>query len=170
MLGNTIRILFICSEHGERSKIAAFYTQKYGSSDIDAYSACFDAGKSGRLLYDVMEDEYMRFMSEPTRSVFDFAALNGPFDVIVTMCSTTRDLYEMFDASLSGLFDQQSKIIAWDISPFSNINDQEYNYLTQSRNIRFQIKNDVLSLLEKIKQNEIIHANLHANTSVSITN
>ena len=74
------KVLFVCTYHGARSRIAEEFTKRIAPGRIEAYSACFDPLKIGPLPIGVMREIGIGLPTESPKSVFERHKERNVFD------------------------------------------------------------------------------------------
>jgi len=80
------KVLFVCTYHGERSRIAEEFSKRIAPGKIEAYSCCFNPWKIGFLPIDVMREVGIDLPAESPKSVFKRQKERDFFDYVIAVC------------------------------------------------------------------------------------
>ena len=149
-MGNK-RVLFVCTYHGARSRIAEEYFKKYAGGQIDVFSSCFEPGKIGKLPLSVMNETGITISSDSPKTVFDRYADKEGFDYVITLChEATTEQCPIFNINVDALYKQKAERISWSIQDFKSLEGTDEEKMEGARRIRDNIKSEVISFLEHL--------------------
>jgi arsenate reductase (thioredoxin) len=148
-MGNK-RVLFVCTYQGARAKIAEEYARKYADGKIDVFSSCFENGKIGKLVINVIDEVGIKFSSDSPKSVFDRHAAKEQFDYVITLCNETgSEQCALFKLNIDTLY-KDAERISWSVQDFKSIQGIDEEKVIAARAIRDNIKKEVISFLMQI--------------------
>ena len=149
-MGNK-RVLFVCTYHGARARIAEAFTREYAGGKIDAFSSCFEAGKIGKLPVSVMNETGFEISAESPKTVFERYADREGFDYVITLChEATTEQCPVFKINIDTLYQKKAERISWSIQDFKSLSGTDEEKLEGARCIRDNIKAEVNLFLKKI--------------------
>lgn len=152
------RVLFVCTYHGARARIAEEFLKQYAGGMVDSFSSCFDPGKIGKLPVSVMNEMGLELSTESPKSVFDRHADREVFDYVITLChEATTEQCPIFNINVDALFKKKAERILWTIQDFKTLDGTDEEKLAGARGIRDNIKSEVISFLQQIgiKQSDL---------------
>jgi arsenate reductase len=145
------RILFVCTYHGARSRIAEEFTKRNAPDKIEAYSSCFESGKIGYLPIDVMQEVGIALSAEAPKSVFKRHKDGDTFDYVITLChENTTEQCPIFKANVDVLYAKEAERISWSIPDFDSLNGSEEEKKAGARRVRDKIKLEVTLFLARL--------------------
>lgn len=148
-MGNK-RALFVCTYQGARAKIAEEYTLKYADGKLDVFCSCFENGKIGKLVINVMDEVGIKISSDSPKPVFDRHADKEQFDYVITLCNEIgSEQCAIFKMNINTLY-KDAERISWSIQDFKSLKGTDDEKTAGARAIRDQIENEVLSFLRQI--------------------
>ena len=80
------KVLFVCTYHGARSRIAEEFAKQIAPGRIEPYSSCFDPRKISPLPIDVMREVGIDLPAESPKSVFERHKERDVFDYVIFLC------------------------------------------------------------------------------------
>lgn len=80
-----LRVLFVCTHNGSRSRIAEEFAKRAASGRIEAYSASFESDKIGPLSVSVMKEVGVELQTSPPQSIFERFKDKEAFDYIIAI-------------------------------------------------------------------------------------
>ncbi|MCJ7772218.1 MAG: hypothetical protein MUP22_03675, partial [Desulfobacterales bacterium] len=83
------KVLFVCTYHGARSRIAQEFIKQRAPGKIEARSSCFEPGKIGPLPIEVMREIGIFLPTKAPKSVFDRYKNKDVFDYVISLCHET---------------------------------------------------------------------------------
>ena len=149
-MGNK-RVLFVCTFHGARARIAEEFAKQYAGEKVDVFSSCFEPGKIGKAAVDVMNEIGLEISSETPKTVFDRYADKEGFDYVISLChEATTEQCPIFNVNVDALFKKKAERITWSIQDFKSLEGTDEEKLEGARAIRDNIKSEVLTFLDQI--------------------
>jgi arsenate reductase len=148
------KVLFVCTYHGARSRIAEEFTKQIAPDSIKAYSSCFEPGKIGSLPIDVMKEVGIALSTEAPKSVFERYKDRDDFDYVISLChEATTEQCPIFKTNVDGLYAKKAKRISWSILDFKSLRGTEEEKKAGAREIRDKIKSEVIEFFTRIGLN-----------------
>lgn len=145
------KVLFVCTYNGARSRIAEEFIKRIASDKIDAYSSSFESGKIDSLPIEVMRELGIDFPTEAPKSVFERYKAKEVFDYVITLCyAASIEQCPIFRTSVDTLYAKEAQRISWSIPDFKSLSGTEETRKAGAREIRDQIKAEVISFLAQI--------------------
>ncbi len=146
------RVLFICTFSGARSLIAERFTNQLAQGKIEAYSSSFEPGKIGPLPIAVMKEIGIDLPTDSPKSVWDRYMEKEAFDWVITLCHEISGLQQcpIFRENVDDLYAGNAQILSWSVPPFSSLSGSNEEKKAGAREIRDQIKREVLRFLSQI--------------------
>jgi len=145
------KILFVCTYHGARSRIAEEFANRIAPDKIEAYSSCFDPFKIGPLPIDIMREVGIDLPAESPKSVFKRQKEGDVFDYVIAVChESSREQCPRFRRYIDVLYTRKAKTIFWSIADFKWLSGTEEERKQGARKIRDKIKSEVISFLTQI--------------------
>ena len=139
------KVLFVCTYHGARSLIAEAFINLIAQGRIKAHSSCFEQGKIGPLVIDVIREIGIDISSEAPKSVFERYIEGDSFDYVISLCHEAT-----FKKSVDTLYSNEAERISWSIPDFKSLSGTEEEKKVKARKIRDKIKLEVISFLAQI--------------------
>ncbi len=145
------RVLFVCTHHGARSRIAEEFAKRSAPGRIEAYSACFESGKIGPLPIEVMREVGIDLPKETPASVFERHKKRDVFDYVISLChAATTEQCPIFKTNIDALYAKKAERISWSVPDFKSLSGTEEERKAGAREIRDKIKSEVISFLARI--------------------
>ena len=145
------KVLFVCTYHGARSRIAEEFAKQIAPERIEAYSACFDPLKIGPLPINVMREVGIDLPGESPKSVFERHKEKDVFDYVISLChETSTEQCPTFKISIDALYAKKAEMFSWSIQDFKSLNGTKEEKKAGAREIRDSIKSEVISFLTQI--------------------
>ena len=145
------RVLFVCTHHGARSRIAELLIQRVAPGKIDAYSSCFEPGKIGPLPINIMREVDIELPAEAPKNVFDIYKAGGVFDYVISLChEATTEQCPIFKTNIDALYAKKAERISWSVPDFKSLDGTEDEKKAGAREIRDRIFSEVISFLSEI--------------------
>ena len=145
------RVLFVCTFHGARSRIAEEFVLRLAPGKVEAYSASFEPGRIGPLPIEVMKEVGIDLPRETPKSVYDRYRDKEAFDYVVTLChALSRELCPTFQTHVDVLYAKKAERLSWSVPDFASISGTDEERLSEARKIRDQIKTQVVDFLAHI--------------------
>ena len=113
------KVLFVCTHHGARSRIAEEFAKQIAPGRIEAYSACFDPLKIGPLPIDVMREVGIDLPGESPKSVFELHKEKYVFNYVISLChETSTEQCPTFKMNINTLYAKRAETFSWSIPDF----------------------------------------------------
>jgi arsenate reductase len=145
------KVLFVCTFHGARSRIAKEFVKGFAPGRIEAYSSCFEPKKIGPLPIAVMREVGIDLPAESPKSVFERHKAKDVFDYVISLChEATTEQCPIFKTNIDALYGKKAERISWSIPDFKSLSGTEEERKTGAREIRDKIKAEAISFLIRI--------------------
>jgi len=145
------KVLFVCTHHGARSRIAEEFTKRIAPEKIEAYSSCFDPFKIGPLPIDVMREVGIDLPAESPKSVFRRQKEGDVFDYVISVCyEASTEQCPLFRRSIDVIYARKAETISWSIKDFKALNGTKEERREGAREVRDKIESEVISFLAQI--------------------
>ena len=146
------KVLFVCTYHGARSRIAEEFAKQIAPEKIDAYSSCFDPWKISSLPIDVMREVGIDLPAKSPKPIFYVHKTKGDiFDYIICLCQeVSTEQCPLFKRSIDTLFNKKANTLSWSIQDFKSLSGTEEERKADARRIRDKIKSAVISFLAQV--------------------
>jgi arsenate reductase (thioredoxin) len=145
------KVLFVCTYHGARSRIAEEFANQIAPGRIEACSSCFDPGRIDPLPIDVMREVGIDLPAESPKPLFTRHKERDVFDYVIVVCyEPSKEQCPLFRKSIDVLYARKAKTISWSIPDFSWLSGTEEKRKAGARKIRDKIKSEVVSFLKKL--------------------
>jgi arsenate reductase len=139
------KILFICEHNSARSQIAEAYLNLFAGDRLFAESAGLEPGSLNSNAVEVLQEEGIDISAHKTKGVFELFKQQKQYDAIITVCSPTVD-------AKCPIFPGRVKRLNWPFDDPSGFAGSREEILVQTRKIRDQIKEKVLSLIREYEE------------------
>jgi arsenate reductase (thioredoxin) len=144
-------VLFVCTHHGARSRIAEEFAKRIAPGKIEAYSSCFDPFKIGPLPIDVMREVGIDLPAESPKTVFRRHKEKDVFDYVISVCyEASTEQCPLFKRYIDVLYARNAETISWSIKDFKALNGTKEERREGAREIRDKIESEVISFLAQI--------------------
>lgn len=151
MRHDPLRVLFVCTHNGARSRIAEEFAKHLAAGRIEAESASFESDKIGPLPVSVMKEAGFDLPIAPPKSVFERYTDRERFDYVITLCDPTgSEQVPVFTASVDALYDATAPRLNWSIPNFRSLSGMEDERKAAARHVRDRIKSEVLEFLDQL--------------------
>jgi len=145
------KVLFVCTHHGARSRIAEEFVKQIAPGRIEAYSSCFDPFKIGSMPIDVMREVGIDLPAESPKPIFKRLKERDVFDYVICLCyDVLKEQCPLFKRYVYGLYARKAETISWSIPDFKALSGTEGERREGAREIRDKIKSEVISFLARI--------------------
>ena len=145
------KVLFVCTYHGARSRIAQEFTRQIAPERIEAYSACFAPWIIGSLPIDVMREVGIDLPAESPMPVVERHKRKHVFDYVISLChEISTEQCPLFKRYIDALYAKKVETISWSIPDFKLLSGTEEEKEAGARKIRDKIKSEVISFLAQI--------------------
>jgi arsenate reductase (thioredoxin) len=146
-----LRVLFVCTHNGARSKIAEAFAKLAPNSHIEAHSASFESERIGSIPISVMTEIGIAFQSTPPKSVFERMKDHESYDYVIALCDPdSLEQVPVFLSVVDKLYHKTSKRLNWSIPNFRSLSGSDEDKLNRARQIRDLIKAKVLDFLSQL--------------------
>ena len=145
------KVLFVCTYHGARSRIAEEFVKQIAPGRIEAYSSCFDPFRISPLPIDVMRGVGIDLPAESPKPIFYRHKGREVFDYVICLCHmVSTEQCPLFKRSIDALYARKAETISWSIPDFRSLSGTEEEKKVNARIIRDKIKSEVISFLAQI--------------------
>ena len=143
-------ILFVCIHNSARSQMAEAFLNHYDGKSLIAESAGLEPGKLNPNVVKVMAEVGIDISHKGTQEVFDLFKKGRLFQAVITVCD---------EASAEGcpIFPGVVRRMGWSFPDPSGFTGTEEEILEQTRKVRDQIKEAVLTFIDEAKHMEYWH-------------
>jgi arsenate reductase len=136
------KILFICEHNSARSQIAEAYLNLFAGDRLFAESAGLEPGNLNSYAVEVLKEEGIDISAHKTKGVFELFRQQKQYDAIITVCSPAVN-------AKCPIFPGRVKRLNWPFDDPSGFTGNREEILEQTRKLRDQIKEKVLSLIRE---------------------
>ena len=148
---NPLRVLFVCTHNGARSRIAEAFARRAAAERIEPYSASLESDRIGPLPVTVMNEVGVDLPTAPPKSVFDRHRDQERFDYVIALCDPVGgEQVPVFLANVDVLYDETATRLNWAIPNFRSLSGTNDERLAGARQIRDRIQTEVLSFLAQL--------------------
>lgn len=145
------KVLFVCTYHGARGRMAEEFAKLIAPGKIEAYSSCFEPGKIGGLPLDVMREVGIDLPSVAPKSVFERHKEGDFFDYVISLChEATTEQCPIFKSNVDALYSKKAERLSWSIPDFKSLRGTDEERKAAAREIRDKIKSEVVAFLTQI--------------------
>jgi len=145
------KVLFVCTYHGARSRIAEEFAKQIAPEKIDACSSCFDPRKISPLPIDIMWEVGIDLPAESPKPIFNRHKEGDVFDYVISFChEVLTEQCPLFKRSIDVLYAKMAETISWSIQDIKSCSGTEEEKKAGAREIRDKIKSEVISFLAQI--------------------
>ena len=145
------RVLFVCTHHGARSRIAEEFVKLAAPGKIEAHSSCFESGIIGPLPIAVMQEVGIDLPAKSPKPVFERHKERDVFDYVISLChAATTEQCPIFKTNVDALYAKKAESISWSVPDFKSLSGTEEERKAGAREIRDKIKSEVISFLAQI--------------------
>jgi arsenate reductase len=146
------KVLFVCTYHGARSRIAEEFTKQFAPGRIDAHSSCFDPFRIGPLPIEVMREAGIDLPADSPKPIFYRHREDGDiYDYVICLChEVSTEQCPLFKKNIDVLYAKKAETISWSIPDFKTLSGTEEEKKANARIIRDMIKINVISFLAQI--------------------
>lgn len=138
MSDGKIKILFLCTGNSCRSQMAEGFTKHYFSHLFDVYSAGTKPQEINKLTLKVMKEIGIDISKQYSKNVLDL--MEKDFDYVITLCGDAKENCPVFP--------KKSKVYHKGFRDPAKVKGFEEEVLKIYREVRDEIKNFVLSILD----------------------
>jgi len=145
------KVLFVCTYHGARSRIAEEFVKQIAPERIEAYSSCFDPFRISPLPIDVMREVGIDLPAESPKPIFYRHKEREFFDYVICLChEVATEQCSLFRRSIKALYARKAETLSWSIPDFKSLSGTEKEREAGGRVIRDKIKSEVILFLTQI--------------------
>lgn len=138
------KVLILCTGNSCRSQMAEEFLRNLGGDNFNVVSAGIKPSQVHPLAIKVMSEVSINISQHRSKSVDEF--IGQKFNYVITVCDNARQTCPIFPG--------QYEKIHWDVEDPAETEGSEEEKLTVFRNIRDQIKENILKFLSsKQKKN-----------------
>jgi len=146
-----LRVLFVCTHNGARSRIAEEFAKLAASGRIEASSASFESNTIGPLAVSVMNEVGIELQTVPPKSVFERFKDGEGFDCVIALCDpASNEQVPIFLSNLDVLYRTTAQRVNWSIPNFRSLSGTAEEQKAQARQIRDRIRTEVLCFLSQL--------------------
>lgn len=146
-----VRLLFVCTHNGARSRIAEAFAKRAASERIESYSASLESDRIGPLPISVMEEVGIDLPAAPPASVFERYRAQERFDYVVTLCDpASGEQAPIFLANVDALYGETAQRVNWVIPNFRSLRGSDEEKKAGARQIRDRIRIEVVTFLSRL--------------------
>lgn len=140
-------ILFVCIHNSARSQMAEAFLNHFDGQCLVAESAGLEAGKLNPNAVKVMQEVGIDISQKGTQEVFDLFKQGRLFHAVITVCD---------EASAEGcpVFPGVVRRLGWSFPDPSTFTGTDDEILEQTRQVRDQIKEAILTFIDEAKHME----------------
>lgn len=137
-------ILFVCIHNSARSQMAEAFLNHYDGQCLIAESAGLEAGKLNPYAVKVMQEVGIDISQKGTQEIFDLFRAGRLFQAVITVCD---------EGSAEGcpVFPGVVRRLGWSFPDPSTFTGTEEEKLEQTRQVRDQVKDAVLTFIDEAK-------------------
>lgn len=147
------KILFVCTFYGGRARIAEIYARQLGLGQNEVFSSGFESGPIRGLPLAVMEEEGLKFPTDPLVTVFERYAASETYDYVVTLChEASTEQCPLFRDSVDLVYGTKAQVLSWSVPDFLALEGLPEEKLEGAREIRDSIKRKVAALLSELAE------------------
>lgn len=140
-------VLFVCIHNAARSQMAEAFLNQLGGDAFSAESAGMEPGKLNANVIKVMQEVGIDIGKNETKSVFNLFKQGRRYNAVITVCD---------DASAEScpIFPGVVKRMGWSFADPSSFTGTQQEILEQTRKVRDEIKQTILSFIEEAKDSD----------------
>lgn len=138
-----IKVLILCVHNSARSQMAEAYLQKFGGENFHIESVGLEPGNLNHLAIEVMKEEGIDILQNPTNDVFEFFKQGKIFQYVVTVCDKKA-------SDRCPVFPGLTKIINWSFEDPSQFEGSGEEKLGATRSVRDKIKDAVRQFIKEV--------------------
>ncbi len=141
------KILFVCIHNSARSQMAEAFLNKFGGDMFQAESAGIEPGKLNPNVVQVMQEIGIDISKNGTQGVFDLFKQGKLYQAVITVCDAAS-------AESCPIFPGKVKRLGWSFADPSAFTGTKEEILEQTRKVRNEIKEKVLTFIAEAKHLE----------------
>ena len=135
-------VLFVCIHNSARSQMAEAFLKQLGKENFEAESAGIEPGILNPVVVKVMMEAGIDISQHATKDVFSLFLQGKKYDAVVTVCDAAS-------AERCPVFPGSVKRLAWSFTDPSQFKGSEEDILTQTRQVRDEIKSKIEAYIEQ---------------------
>ena len=137
------KVLFLCVHNSARSQMAEAYLKKFAGDHFEVESAGLEPGTLNPLAIEVMKEDGIDILNNPTNDVFKYFQEGKWFMYVVTVCDKSA-------SDRCPIFPGMKQKINWSFEDPSKFTGSHEEKLEQTRKVRDQIKEAVLNFIKEV--------------------
>ncbi len=141
------KILFVCIHNSARSQMAEAFLNKFGGDMFQAESAGIEPGKLNPNVVQVMQEIGIDISKNGTQGVFYLFKQGKLYQAVITVCDAAS-------AESCPIFPGKVKRLGWSFADPSAFTGTKEEILEQTRKVRNEIKEKVLTFIAEAKHLE----------------
>lgn len=146
-----LRILFVCTYNGTRSRIAEEFARRAAPARVEISSASFESEKIGSLAIAVMQEIGIDLPHSSPKSIFERFKAQESYDYVIALCDQSgNELVPIFISSLDAMYGGRARRLNWTIPNFKELSGTDDEKKEKARQIRDRIKTEVFNLLSQL--------------------
>jgi arsenate reductase len=146
-----LRVLFVCTHNGARSRIAEEFANLAAPGRIDVCSASIEAEKTGPLPVFVMKEVGVELRTSPPKSIFERFREKELFDYVIAICDPeSKEQVPIFLSGVDTLYHKTAQRLNWIVPNFRSISGTDEDKKAKARLVRDRIKAEVLNFLSQL--------------------
>lgn len=147
-----VRLLFVCTHNGARSRIAEEFARRAASERVESYSASLESDQIGPLPISVMREVGIELPAAPPKSLFERYQAQERFDYVITLCDpASGEQTPIFLANVDALYDESAQRVNWVIPNFRSLSGTEEEKKAAARQVRDRIRTEVVTFLSRLR-------------------
>ena len=145
----TKRVLFLCLHNSGRSQIAEAYLTKFGGENFIAESAGFESKPINPLVIHVLKEDGIDISEKDTKAVFSLFKEGRIYHYVIRVCNIAAK-------EQCPIYPTMAEMIDWSFEDPSKVTGSDVEKLDKIRQIRDEIKKQILSFIEVIHPKSLI--------------
>ncbi|MBP1776104.1 MAG: hypothetical protein H6Q86_2114 [candidate division NC10 bacterium] len=147
-----VRLLFVCTHNGARSRIAEEFAKRAASGRVESHSAGLESDRIGPLAISVMGEVGIELPAAPPESVFERYKAQERFDYVITLCDpASGEQAPIFLANVDALYGETAQRVNWVVPNFRSLRGSDEEKKTGARQIRDRIRTEVVTFLSGLR-------------------
>ena len=147
-----VRLLFVCTHNGARSRIAEEFAKRAASGRVEAHSASLESDRIGPLPISVMGEVGIELPAVPPESVFERYQAQERFDYVITLCDpVSGEQAPIFLANVDALYGETAQRLNWVVPNFRSLRGSDEEKQAGARQIRDRIRTEVVTFLSHLR-------------------
>ncbi len=145
----TKRVLFLCLHNSGRSQIAEAYLTKLGGENFIAESAGFEPKPINPFVIEVLKEEGIDISQKKSKGVFSLFKQGHIYHYVIRVCNIAAQ-------EQCPIYPTMAEMIDWSFEDPSKVIGSDEEKLEKIRQIRDEIKKQILSFIQVMKTNSPI--------------